>query len=139
MADKLTTRQRSEQMRRVRSGDTKPEMVVRRTAFALGYRFRLHVNTLPGSPDLVFPRLRKVVFVHGCFWHQHSCKRGNRQPKSNVEYWKTKLDRNKRRDRGTRVRLRKLGWRVLVVWECQTVPSKQGRMAERLQQFLTAT
>lgn len=106
-------------MSKVRSKDTKPEMIVRRLAHALGYRFRLHRADLPGKPDLVFPRLRKAIFVHGCFWHGHNCKRGRNRPRSNQDYWLVKLDRNKQRDQKHRRALKRLGWRVLVVWECQ--------------------
>ncbi|MBZ0258081.1 very short patch repair endonuclease [bacterium] len=117
--DNLTPTQRRKTMQRVRSKDTKPELTVRRLAHALGYRFRLHRADLPGKPDLVFPRLRKVIFVHGCFWHGHNCKRGRNRPRSNQDYWIAKLDRNKQRDQKHRRALKRLGWRVLVVWECQ--------------------
>ncbi len=109
---------RSEQMARIRSKDTVPEMIVRRLVHALGYRYRLHRKDLPGCPDLVFQARRKVVFVHGCFWHQHSCGAG-RQPKTNKNYWNAKLKRNVERDKMNRVALRKLGWRSLIIWECQ--------------------
>lgn len=107
-------------MRCIRKVDTKPELVVRRTAHRLGYRFRLHRRDLPGTPDLVFPRLRKVIFVHGCFWHQHDCPLGSKQPSANTDYWLPKLARNVERDRLARKRLADEGWDVLVIWECQT-------------------
>ena len=107
-------------MRRIRKVDTKPELAVRRIAHRLGFRFRLHRRDLPGTPDLVFPRLRKVIFVHGCFWHQHDCPLGSRQPSANTGYWLPKLARNVERDRLARLRLASEGWDVLVVWECQT-------------------
>ena len=106
-------------MRRITKTDTKPELAVRRAAHRLGYRFRLHRRDLPGTPDLVFPRLRKVILVHGCFWHQHVGCRLARQPKSRLDYWLPKLERNRKRDAETQAALRKLGWDVLVVWECQ--------------------
>jgi len=106
-------------MRAVRSKDTKPEMVVRRLVHGLGYRYRLHRSDLPGSPDLTFARLRKAIFVHGCFWHQHRCARGQRQPATNVAYWSPKLARNVARDRLACRRLRRLGWGVLTIWECE--------------------
>jgi DNA mismatch endonuclease (patch repair protein) len=107
-------------MRAVRSRDTKPEMIVRRAATALGYRYRLHRLSLPGKPDLVFGPRRKVIFVHGCFWHGHDCKRGAREPQSNVDYWRTKISRNRERDRITAQTLAEEGWKVLVIWECET-------------------
>lgn len=107
-------------MRRIRKVDTKPELVVRRTAHRLGYRFRLHRRDLPGTPDLVFPRLRKIIFVHGCFWHQHDCRLGSKRPSTNPEYWLPKLARNVERDRHARKRLADEGWSVLVIWECET-------------------
>lgn len=122
MADTVDPAKRSEVMRRVRSSDTRPEIVVRRIAHRLGYRFRLHRKDLPGTPDLVFPSRRKIIFVHGCFWHQHpdpNCK-GARKPKSNQEYWLPKLQRNVERDRQARSALENAGWSVLEIWECET-------------------
>ncbi len=119
MADVFQREKRSQVMRAVKSKDTTPEMTVRRMIHAMGYRYRLHVDTLPGKPDMVFPCRRRIVMVHGCFWHQHRCRRGRRIPKSNREYWEKKLARNVARDRRQRAELRKLGWRVLVIWECQ--------------------
>lgn len=106
-------------MRAVKGADTRPEMAVRRLVHSLGYRYRLHVKGLPGKPDLVFSSRRKVIFVHGCFWHQHDCPRGARLPKANREYWQPKLRRNQERDASHYKSLRALGWRVLVVWECE--------------------
>jgi|ERR1700730_3203009 DNA mismatch endonuclease (patch repair protein) len=107
-------------MRRIRSKDTKPELIVRSLAHRLGYRFRLHRKDVPGRPDLVFPSLRKVIFVHGCFWHQHNRCIDGRLPKSRTSYWTPKLLQNKQRDKIGRNRLRALGWRSLVVWDCKT-------------------
>ena len=107
-------------MRRIRKTNTKPEMQVRRLAHALGFRFRLHRRNLPGTPDIVFPRLRKVVLVHGCFWHQHPGCRLARMPKSRLDYWEPKLRRNQERDDATRQQLASRGWDVLVIWECET-------------------
>jgi DNA mismatch endonuclease (patch repair protein) len=107
-------------MRRIRKVDTKPEMVVRKAAHALGLRFRLHRRDLPGSPDLVLPKHRKVVLVHGCFWHQHEGCRLARQPKSRLDYWLPKLARNVERDVEVRKALVTLGWQPLVIWECET-------------------
>ncbi len=109
-----------QRMSRIRKVNSKPEMIVRRTVHRLGYRFRLHRRALPGTPDLVFPSLRKVVFVHGCFWHQHDCALGNKQPFHRREYWIPKLARNRQRDICDQAVLRNLGFSVLVIWECET-------------------
>ena len=111
-------------------------MIVRKLAHRLGYRFRLHRKDLPGKPDLVFPGRRKVIFVHGCFWHEHNCKRGGRIPATRREYWEAKLDRNATRDAAAVRKLRKLGWGVMIVWECQTTPKKLDRLAGRITRFL---
>lgn len=120
--DKISVARRSANMRAIRSKDMKPEMAVRRLAHSMGYRFRLHRKDLPGKPDMVFPRRRAVFFIHGCFWHQHpdpNC-RDARPPKSNTDYWQPKLARNQARDAENEASLRAQGWRVLVIWECQT-------------------
>ena len=121
MVDTLTKAERSERMSRVRGKDTKPELIVRRLVHGMGYRYRLHRRDLPGTPDLVLPSRKKAIFIHGCFWHRHpdpACKLA-RLPKSRLDFWKPKLEGNRRRDRENQARLRKLGWDVLVVWECQ--------------------
>jgi DNA mismatch endonuclease (patch repair protein) len=115
---KETPELRSRIMRAVKSGDTAPELIVRSLAHRMGYRFRLHRKDLPGKPDLVFPKLRKAIFVHGCFWHGHDCARGARVPKNNREYWTKKIDRNQERDKAARQALAKSGWQVAVFWEC---------------------
>jgi DNA mismatch endonuclease (patch repair protein) len=117
--DPLTREERSERMSRVRSVDTKPEMVVRRLVRGMGYPYRLHTKALPGNPDLSFISRRKIIFVHGCFWHQHGCRQ-YRMPKTRKDFWEPKLSRNKARDLEVRRELRALGWRVMVIWECQT-------------------
>jgi DNA mismatch endonuclease, patch repair protein len=118
--DRLSISERSALMAKVRSGDTKPELCVRRVAHALGLRFRLHRHDLPGSPDLVFPRHNIVIFVHGCFWHQHpGCKRAS-IPKSRADFWCKKLARNAERDRIAVSALKAGGWHVVVIWECET-------------------
>lgn len=126
---------RSRTMRAVRSKNTKPELVVRRLAHSLGFRFRLHRKDLPGSPDLVFPGRRRVVFVHGCFWHGHDCKRGSRQPKENAEYWRAKISRNVARDERVLGELSALGWESLTVWECEL--RDHPALAIRLRAFLS--
>lgn len=119
MADVLSKRRRSELMARIPQKDTAPEMTVRRTLHALGYRYSLHSKTLPGRPDLSFPSRKVAIFVHGCFWHAHNCTHGRRRPGSNVEYWNRKCIDNRLRDRRKSRQLRNLGWRTLTVWECQ--------------------
>lgn len=116
-------------MRAIKSKDTAPELTVRRLAHAMGYRFRLHRKDLPGKPDLVFPKRRKVIFVHGCFWHQHSLERclDGRRPKSNTGYWDAKLARNVARDAHNQITLEALGWDVLVLWECETAKTEDLR------------
>ena len=118
MADWLTPEQRRRVMQAVKSKDTGPEMAVRRLVHGMGYRYRLHKKGLPGRPDLVFGGRQKVIFVHGCFWHAHTCRSG-RPPTSRQDYWLPKLKRNKERDAENEAKLKELGWRVLVVWECQ--------------------
>lgn len=120
MADRLTPERRSYLMSRVRGKNTTPELRVRKLAHALGYRFRLHRRDLPGKPDLVFPRLHKIIFVHGCFWHRHEGCRLATHSKSRTEFWEAKFERNVERDRRVRAELRALGWDVLVIWECET-------------------
>lgn len=130
----LTPLQRSAHMARIRKVDTRPEMHARRAAHALGYRFRLHRRDLPGTPDLVFPRLRKAVMVNGCFWHQHEGCRLARVPKSRPEYWLPKLARNKARDSESLAALEALGWDVLTLWECEARSVEAA--TERLAPFL---
>jgi DNA mismatch endonuclease (patch repair protein) len=125
---------RSRTMRAVKSRDTGPELLVRSLVHRLGYRFRLHRKDLPGSPDLAFMGQRKVVFVHGCFWHGHACTRGARVPKTNAEYWRTKIKKNELRDAAAQTKLKKLGWKTLIIWECGLKDG--GKLAERLSRFL---
>ena len=106
-------------MRRIKGKDTKPERTVRSMLHTHGFRFRLHRTDLPGCPDIVFPKKSKVIFVHGCFWHMHARCSAGRMPRSRLEYWEPKLLRNKKRDAAVRAKLRRMGWSVLVVWECE--------------------
>jgi DNA mismatch endonuclease (patch repair protein) len=117
--DSLTPRERSEIMARVRAKNTRPELRVRKLVFALGYRYRLHDRKLPGCPDLVFGPRRKVIFVHGCFWHRHARCALARLPKSRLDFWLAKLEGNKSRDQRNRRALARRGWKVLTIWECQ--------------------
>jgi DNA mismatch endonuclease (patch repair protein) len=132
--DTISAERRSENMRRIRSKGMKPEMVVRQLAHRLGYRYRLHSPKLPGKPDLVFPRLKKVIEVRGCFWHQHGGCIDSHVPKSRMDYWRPKLMRNQQRDVENIQRLEGLGFRVLVLWECEITNDK--RLAKKLQRFL---
>ena len=125
---------RSRVMRAVKGTNTRPEQAVRSLLHSLGYRFRLHRRDLPGAPDIVLPGRKAVIFVHGCFWHGHGCKRGNRAPKANADYWAGKLARNMARDSRMRAELEALGWRVLVVWECE-IRDKQA-LTGKLREFL---
>lgn len=134
MTDTVDREKRSEIMSRVGSRDTKPELVVRHIAHGLGFRFRLHRKDLPGRPDIVFPRYRSVIFVHGCFWHRHpSCKYAS-SPKTRVEYWEDKFRSNVARDARNETLLRDLGWRVMVIWECET--KDREAVAERISSYL---
>jgi DNA mismatch endonuclease (patch repair protein) len=122
-------------MSRVRSKDTKIELFVRKIVYTLGYRYRLHVKSLPGAPDLVFRSRKKVIFIHGCFWHRHSKNCAlTRWPKSKLDFWKPKLERNHERDKINKKKLRELDWDVLVIWECQVRDGD--RLAARIQAFL---
>jgi len=122
MADMVNRKQRSRMMAAVHGSNTSPEIYVRKKLFAAGFRYRLHAKELVGKPDIVLPRFRTVLFVHGCFWHGHSCPRGKR-PASNVEFWNAKIDGNIRRDRRSRVALKRTGWSVVVIWECRMEPA----------------
>jgi DNA mismatch endonuclease (patch repair protein) len=132
--DILTTSERSVRMGLIRSRDTGPEIAVRSLVHGMGYRYRLHGKDLPGRPDLVFKVRRKVIFVHGCFWHLHRNCSNCRPPKSRREYWKPKLERNAARDKQVRQRLRRLGWRSLVLWECEL--ANCARLAQKISVFL---
>lgn len=134
--DPLSQAQRSYLMSRVRSKDTSPEMSVRRLVHALGFRYRLHCRNLPGTPDLVFPKKKKVIFVHGCFWHKHNCKHGQIASKSNVDYWSAKLERNRSRDKDNVKALQTMGWQSLIVWECQL--KEIDKLKRRLIKFLNS-
>lgn len=136
MTDLMPNSDRSANMAAIKSRDTKPELIVRRLVHSMGYRYRLHYKDLPGKPDLVFGPRRKVIFVHGCFWHQHSdpnCLDG-RMPGSNLSYWRPKLEGNKARDAKRLRQLEELGWCVLTVWECET--GNSDKLRKKLNDFL---
>ena len=131
--DILGPERRSANMRAVRSKNTAPEILVRSSLHRLGYRFRLHRRDLPGTPDIVFPARKCVMFIHGCFWHGHRCPRGG-LPSTNVTFWQTKIGKNKERDARAQQELKKSGWKVLAVWECEM--KNKNRLQNRLVRFL---
>lgn len=134
MVDTLSPRQRSARMALVRGKDTRPELLVRRLVHGLGYRYRLHARDLPGTPDLVFAGRGKVIFVHGCFWHRHARCSLARLPKSRGEFWLPKLEGNAARDKRSARALKRLGWGVMTIWECQL--KNAVRLEARIRRFL---
>ncbi len=137
MSDVHTPEQRSFNMSRIGSKNTKPEMIVRRIAHGLGYRYRLHRRDLPGKPDLVFPSRRKIIFVHGCFFHLHDCRYGQVVPKTNAEFWKKKRASNVERDKKNEAELKSAGWEILTVWECMTKKNQIEKLPTILKDFLS--
>jgi DNA mismatch endonuclease, patch repair protein len=134
MVDRISVDTRSENMRRIRNKNTAPELYVRKLVYSLGYRYRLHVRSLPGCPDLVFGGRRKIVFVHGCFWHQHEGCRDAHVPKSRLSYWQPKLHRNVDRDAKSEQLLADMGWKILTVWACEITDAH--RLLLKLREFL---
>ena len=134
MVDTVSTEERSRIMSRIRSMDTKPEMAVRRILHGLGYRYRLHRSDLPGRPDLTFPSRRKVIFVNGCFWHNHQGCEMARIPSSNRDYWQTKFEKNRSRDKRNLALLKRVGWTPFTIWECEL--SKPAALTEKMIAFL---
>jgi DNA mismatch endonuclease (patch repair protein) len=132
--DPFSAEKRSAIMRAVKGRDTGPERLVRKIAFGLGYRYRLNRRDLPGAPDLVFPGRRRAIFVHGCFWHGHKCRRGDRPPAANAAYWSQKVAANRARDAKARAALRALGWSTLTLWECEL--GDERRLKRRIAAFL---
>ncbi len=130
MTDVLTKEQRSYNMSQIRNKDTRPEILVRSIVHRLGYRYALHRKDLPGKPDMVLTRHHKIIFIHGCFWHMHRCRYGRVKPATNVDFWRTKREGNVARDKKNLRKLRKDGWKVLVVWECWTrdIPKLEARL-----------
>lgn len=136
MTDTLTRQERSERMSRIRGKGSASEMRLRRLIHSMGYRYRLHIRTLPGTPDLVFPSRKAVIFMHGCFWHRHKGCHLARMPKSRVAFWTEKFETNKRRDETNTMRLQELGWRVLVIWECQMKAKDLNEVLNVVRRFL---
>lgn len=138
MADIVDKATRSRMMSGIRGKNTKPELVLRKTLHRMGFRYRLHVSGLPGRPDIVLPKYKAVIFVHGCFWHRHNC-RYFKWPKTNVRFWKDKFTGNKLRDRKSLRELRNSGWRTLVIWECQIrriTPGTQQNLLRSVESFI---
>ena len=137
MADRFSEEQRSYVMSRIKSKDTKPEMILRKSLHHLGFRYRLHSSDLPGKPDMIFPKFRICIFVHGCFWHRHEgCPRST-MPKTNTLFWQEKFHRNKNRDIENVIRLFDLGWRVEIVWECElSTHEKRLHVIDKLSRLL---
>ena len=134
MSDIFDSAKRSEIMARIRNRNTKPELAVRRIAHGLGYRFRLHRRDLPGCPDIVFPRYKAVILVHGCFWHQHPGCKFAYKPKTRTQFWETKFEGNVARDKRNELALSNLGWKTMVIWECETTDHEA--VATRIVSFL---
>lgn len=124
MTDRMTPEQRHHCMASIRSKNTKPELIVRRFLHAHGFRYRIHVKKLPGTPDIVLPHYHTVVFVNGCFWHGHECS-SYRKPKTHIKFWEEKINLNRKRDLRERLKLRSIGWHVIQLWECQLKPKVQ--------------
>lgn len=134
MVDKFTVEKRSQIMSRVSGKDTKPEIIVRKKLHGMGYRYRLHRADLPGKPDIVLPKHKKIIIVNGCFWHGHEGCRRSKRPTTNIAFWEKKLDSNLARDRANSAALQSAGWQLLVIWECQT--RNQDDLHTRLLSFL---
>jgi len=134
VADTLTPNERSKRMSLIRGKDSSPEMKLRRLVHGMGFRYRLHVKDLPGKPDLVFPSRRAVIFMHGCFWHRHPGCKLARMPKSKLDFWRPKLEGNRERDLRNQEMLKKLGWHVLVIWECEM--ENVEKVSNKVREFL---
>ena len=132
--DVLTPEQRHYNMSKIHSKDTKPEIIVRKWLWCQGYRYRLHRKDLPGKPDIVLPKYNGIIFIHGCFWHRHNCKYAS-DPKTNIEFWDKKLNDNVQRDKKNIKELKNLGWRVLVIWECE-IKKWDSKIEKKMRNFL---
>ena len=135
MADTKTLEERSKNMSQIRSENTKPEVIVRKYLFSQGFRYRKNDKRLPGKPDIVLPKYKTVIFVNGCFWHMHGCSRSS-LPKSNLDYWKPKLEKNLQRDKIEYEELKSLGWKIIIVWECELKKKVQAQNLERIKQTI---
>jgi DNA mismatch endonuclease (patch repair protein) len=137
MTDIWGKEKRSEVMSKIRSKNTKPEMIIRKALFAKGFRYRIHYKKLPGMPDIVFPKYKTALFVHGCFWHGHEDCKVFSLPKTNTEFWEKKIRRNRQRDCDVKIQLGNLGWQVLTVWECETAKKSLEATLQRIEESLT--
>lgn len=136
MSDIFSSRKRSQIMSNISGKNTKPEIIIRKITHRLGYRFRLHGKDLPGKPDIVFPKYKKVIFVNGCFWHGHiKCSR-SKLPATRKKFWKDKIEGNKKRDKANKIKLKKLGWDYLVIWQCQIKQSNYEKIGIKVSAFL---
>ncbi|MBN2239060.1 MAG: DNA mismatch endonuclease Vsr [Dehalococcoidales bacterium] len=136
MTDVHSPEQRSYNMSRIRSKNSKPELAVRHIVYDLGFRYRIHKNDLPGNPDLVFPHLKKVIFVNGCFWHRHNCPNGKLTPKNNADYWQDKFKKTISRDNKHSEMLATAGWDILIIWECEVKDTNQ--LTTKIKKFLSS-
>ena len=136
MADRMTKEQRHKCMSRIKGRDTKPEMIVRRYLHSRGYRYRVNVRRLPGTPDIVLRKYKTAIFINGCFWHGHEGCRYHVPPKSNSQFWQQKIERNKQRDIEKRIQLRHLGWHTIIIWECQLKPKQYYTTLQALEETL---
>ena len=136
MADKMTKEQRHRCMSSIKGKDTKPEMLVRRYLHSRGYRYRVNMRRLPGTPDIVLRKYKTVIFINGCFWHGHGGCQYFVPPKSNTQYWQEKIERNKERDIEKRIQLRLLGWHTIVIWGCELLPKNRATTLQALEQTL---
>lgn len=136
MVDVHSKKQRSYNMSQIKCRNTKPEVLVRSLVHRMGYRYALNRTNLPGKPDIVLVKHKNIIFVHGCFWHMHNCKYGRVKPATNTNFWQTKRQSNKDRDKRNLKELRKQGWKILVIWECQT--KNQDKLTKKLQYFLSS-
>lgn len=136
MADRMNKEQRHKCMSRIKSKDTKPELIVRRYLHAHGYRYRINVKRLPGTPDIVLRKYRTAIFINGCFWHGHEGCKYFVMPKSNTPFWEKKIERNKQRDIEKRIQLRHLGWHTIIIWECELLPKNRHTTLQALEQTL---
>lgn len=136
MADRMSKEQRHKCMSRIKSKNTKPEMLVRRYLHAHGYRYRINVKRLPGTPDIVLRKYKTVIFINGCFWHGHEGCKYFVMPKSNTAFWEKKIERNKERDVEKRIKLRMLGWHTIIIWECELKPNNRHTTLQALEQTL---
>ena len=136
MSDTYSKQKRSQIMSKIPGKNTKPEIIIRKIAHGLGYRFRLHKKNLPGKPDIVFPKYKKVILINGCFWHGHKNCNRSKLPSTNKKFWKEKIDGNKKKDKSNLIRLKKTGWDYLVIWQCEIKKSDYEKLEKKIAEFL---